>query len=258
MKKIAGVISFGVLTISIGLILFGCKKYAKDEDKVFGVFFRQIYGTVGMVYEDNYLMNFTVYCFNETAPDTEDLSKWSFDNPNVQIGSMEYNLSYQENDLNVYTLTIGMKVKQDGDFTVHSLNYYSDDGGKRFPFGEIVLCRNTENPVFLAHGCDLYTGTKTATISFSDNNEQDFEIVDLHLGKQDILTYEYEKNVFYETGHELRYSIKIDSSEKDGDVIICAPVFIINAEGENKFFAPYIPISYSKQMSYLDIREYVK
>lgn len=258
------VISLCVLlsvSIIIGIIGFFAK-----QDKTKGTFFRKMYGSVGIANNEEYTMKMILFSFGEKVDFLNDWKNISFDNDAVNITNLSYEVQDKENDLTIYAVFVSIKMRQQGRYVVKSLNYdvKNDEGdsncdNKTFPLGEIYFIYEGGDDDFLLHGCNTNIVNGEAVFTFSADNPKPFRITDI-IVEGDNIKYKYNKNVQFEPGNDLIYKIIVDSNISQYDLNVLQPIFVIEYEGdkEKKYFSPYMIVFSGVDMTYDEIKEYVK
>lgn len=251
-----------VLGIAVLLVLgiWGTKKYYELADNINGKYFRQMHGVIGIVSQDEYVLNFQLFDFDGEVDFLKNPSFLSFDNTNVLISKVTYTKEDSDKDLGIYTVAMNLKFLEDGVFDVTSLKYNDGENNYCYKLGKITFVCDKGNDCFLLHGVETIITDNKARITFLSNNEKNFKICDLVIPEMEGASFNYMKNEKFVSGTDFLYEIDIDYEGKKGDVFVFQPIFEIEIEGEKqiKKFVPQVMISKSSELSYKEVREYVK
>lgn len=254
--KIVYIILVPVLcvAIAVGAIVFHASK-----DVIEGCFIRKMYGSIGIANEDNYAMTMVLFCFNSDVSFLDDKENIVFDNPNVEIADLSYEVQNVDGDLTVYDVLVTIKMEQVGQHDVTSLVYNGEEKDV-FPIGEIHFFYQDNASDFLLHGCNTKIDNGEAVFQFSAENTRGFTITDVIVADDTWSKYTFEKNVYFTPGQELTYLINVDSSVSAHDLLVMQPIFEIQYDGsaEKQYFSPYMIVFSGNDMTYDDIKEYVK
>lgn len=275
-KIIIGVLSVLVvaLAICIGVLVYN-NQPTKDNntqktstsDKVKGVYFRKVYGSMGAIHCDDDISNkctfkTEVYAFDSSVKFLNDISKLRFDNDNVYIAKVVVNDNPEkENDLTKYTVSFTVGFAKDGNYSVTNLVY--EDGNKtvKYPIGNIAFAYKMGQPVNLHQGIDTEITNNKIAYYFLEDNKESFTVEGLISGESSGFTYTYKKNVKFTPGKQLDYYVDINSNATDADTTVFCPLFEIKTENSNqtKYFVP-ISQTYGgdNNISYNQIKEYVQ
>lgn len=260
MKKIFSVVATvlsvaSVIVISIGIIL-----YNQDKDIIKGCFFRKMYGSIGIVEGDEYIINMNMFCFDSDIDFMKNVNDLCFDNPDVSIKSIDITEQDQNGDLIIYDLSMRLSVNKDGQSNITTLMYSDGSNNATYEIGNIAFIKYNENGIYFAHGCDSNFIENQAIINFSKNNETVFTVTDLIYAESDMYTCSYDKEMSFTPGHELLCNLNVETSYDDRDIFLFQPIFVIKFENDSKdyYFVPNIPVRNARNMTFYDIREYVK
>ncbi len=262
------------LAICIG-VLFYNNQPTKDNntqktstsDKVKGVYFRKVYGSMGAIHGEGITNNkctfkTQIYAFDSNVKFLNDISKLRFDNDNVYIAKVVVNDNPEkENDLTKYTVSFTVGFAKDGNYSVTNLVY--EDGNKtvKYPMGNIAFAYKMGQPVNLHQGIDTEITNNKIAYYFLEDNKEPFTVEGLVSGESSGFTYTYKKNVKFTPGKQLDYYVDINSNATDADTTVFCPLFEIKTENSNqtKYFVP-ISQTYGgdNNISYNQIKEYVQ
>lgn len=254
--KIVFIILIPVLcvAIAVGAIFFHASK-----DVIEGCFIRKMYGSIGIANEDNYAMTMVLFSFNSDASFLDDKENIAFDNSSVEIVDLSYKVQNVDGDLTVYDVLVTIKMEQVGRHDVTSLVYNGEEKAV-FPIGEIHFFYQDHASDFLLHGCNTNIDNGEAVFQFSAENTQGFTITDVIVADDKRSKYTFEKDVHFTPGQELTYLINVNSSVSDYDLLVLQPIFEIQYDGsaEKQYFSPYMIVFSGNDMTYDEIKEYVK
>lgn len=262
------------LAICIGVLVYN-NQPTKDNntqktstsDKVKGVYFRKLYGSIGVLKSENTTNDQStfrteVYAFNSNTKFLDDISKLSFDNDNVLVKDVIVaDHPEKDNDLTKYTVSFTVGFAKDGNYSVTNLVY--EDGNKtvKYPMGNIAFAYKMGQPVNLQQGIDTEITNNKIAYYFLGDNKEPFTVKGLVSGDNDQFKYTYKKNVKFTPGKQLDYYIKINSNATGADTTVFCPLFEIKTENSNqtKYFVP-ISQTYGgdNNLSYNQIKEYVQ
>lgn len=256
MKKIFFTIA---ILLSVSFVAIGIIKYDNSSEKIEGCYFRKMYGSIGIVEGDEYIINMNMFCFNSDIDFLNDIRNLCFDNSEVSIKSLDITEHYRENDLIIYNLSFRISVKNDGQSNVTALSYTNGNNITTYELGNIAFIKKNNNSIYFKHGCDLNFIDNNSTINFDESNEEAFTISDIIIADSDMYNCLYDKNISFEPGNELIYNLGINTKVSN-DIILIQPIFIIKFDGDidEYYFTSNIPVCYENEMTYLDIMEYVK
>lgn len=262
------------LAICIG-VLFYNNQPTKDNntqktstsDKVKGVYFRKVYGSMGAIHGEGITNNkctfkTQIYAFDSNVKFLNDISKLRFDNDNVYIAKVVVNDNPEkENDLTKYTVSFTVGFAKDGNYSVTNLVY--EDGNKtvKYPIGNIAFAYKMGQPVNLHQGIDTEITNNKIAYYFLEDNKEPFTVEGLVSGESSGFTYTYKKNVKFTPGKQLDYYVDINSNATDADTTVFCPLFEIKTENSNqtKYFVPISQIyGGDNNLSYNQIKEYVQ
>lgn len=248
---------FVLIGIVIGLGVFS---YFNQEDKMEGNYFRKMYGSIGMVNEQEYSITIDLFCFNDDVDFLNDIGKLTFDNNNISIKHVSYEEKNREKDLVVYSVCFSISAENNGRYDITTLHYQNDDKTISYPLGKLSFVCEYGNSIFLYHGCNTMIRDGKAVFTFSSKNEEAFTVVDLKLAEENGINYNYEKNVSYVPGNEISYELNVDYSVNEGDLFVVQPIFEIKVDGkkEVQFFTTNILVHSGDGLTYKQIKEYVK
>lgn len=260
MKKKFNIIALVLAFVSFISVSIGIFKYNKNKEIIKGCFFRKMYGSVGIVEGDEYIINMNMFCFDSDIDFLKNIDFLSFDNPDVLIKSLDVTEQEKNGDLIVYNLDFRLSVNKDGQSNITALNYNDGSNTAVYKIGDLALIKNNGNSIYLKYGLDsLFINNNTA-ITFAKDNEETFTVSDLIYAKNDMYTCSYDKDMSFTPGTDLIYNINVDTSYDDRDIFLFQPIFVIKHENDSKsyYFTPNMPICNAKDLTFLDIREYVK
>lgn len=254
--KIVFIILIPVLSLAI---VAGAIAFHASKDVIEGCFIRKMYGSIGIANEDDYAMTMVLFSFNSDASFLDDKENIAFDNSNVEIVDLSYKVQNVDGDLTVYDVLVTIKMKKVGRHDVTSLVYNGEEK-EVFPIGEIHFFYQDTASDFLLHGCNTNIYNGEAVFQFSAENTRGFTITDVIVADDERSKYTYEKNVHFTPGEELTYIINVNSSENDHNLLVLQPIFEIQYDGseEKQYFSPYMLVFSGSNMTYDEIKEYVK
>lgn len=254
--KIAFIILIPILCVAI---LAGTIAFYSNKDVIEGCFFKKMYGSIGITDDDNYAMAMVLYNFNSDVSFLDDKENIAFDNSNVKIEDISYKVQNVDGDLTVYDVTVNIEMKMVGQHDVTSLVYNGEEK-EVFPIGEIHFFYQDNAIDFLQHGCNTNIINGEALFSFSAENTRGFTITNVIVADDERSKYTFEKDVHFTPGEELIYIINVNSSVSDHDLLVLQPIFEIQYDGskEKQYFSPYMLEFKGNNMTYDEIKEYVK
>lgn len=275
-KIIIGVLSVLVvaLAICIGVLVYN-NQPTKDNntqktstsDKVKGVYFRKLYGSIGVLKSENTTNDQStfrteVYAFNSNTKFLDDISKLSFDNDNVLVKDVIVaDHPEKDNDLTKYVVSFKVGFSTEGKYTITNLVY--KNGGKtvKYPIGKVSFNYVNGQSVDIKQGISAEITNNEACYSFLEANKKTFTVKGLVSGDNDQFKYTYKKNVKFTPGKQLDYYVDINSNATGADTTVFCPLFEIKTENSNqtKYFVP-ISQTYGgdNNISYNQIKEYVQ
>ena len=262
MKKTTKIVVFSLCVFLLISILIGVAFFVAKQDNTKGLYFRKMYGSIGIVNNVEYTMQMVLYSFEEKVDFLNDLDNISFDNKAVSITNISYKVQSTENDLTIYSVLVSLKLQKQGRHIVNYLNYNGQTENledESFCLGELCfIYEGTENE-FIQHGCNTNIDNGEAVFTFSADNTKAFTIIDTIVDGRNI-KYEYNKNVHFTPGTDLTYIINVDSSVSKYDLLLLQPIFVIEYEDaeEYNYFSPYMIVYSGVDMTYDEIKEYVK
>ncbi len=110
MKKIFNVVATVLAVASIIVISIGIILYNQNKDIIKGCYFRKMYGSIGIVAGDEYIINMNVFCFDSDIDFMKNVNDLCFDNPDVSIKSIDITGQDQKDDLIIYNLSMRLSV----------------------------------------------------------------------------------------------------------------------------------------------------
>ncbi len=260
MKKKLSIIALALAFVSVISVSIGIYQYNKNKEIIKGCFFRKMYGSVGIVEGNEYLINMNMFCFDSNIDFLKKTDFLSFDNPDVFIKSLDITEQDKNGELIIYNLVFRLSVNKDGQSNITALNYNDGTNISVYKIGDIALIKNNVNSIYLQYGIDSLFINNNTNIIFSKENEEPFTVSDLIYAKNDMYICSYDKDMSFTPGKDLIYNINVDTSYDDRDIFLFQPIFVIKHENESKnyYFTPNMPICNAKELTFLDIREYVK
>lgn len=254
--KIAFIILIPILCVAI---VASTIAFYANKDVIEGCFIRKMYGSIGIANEGNYSMTMVLFNFNSDASFLDDKENIAFDNSNVEIADLSYEVQNVDGDLTVYDVTVNIEMKMVGQHDVTSLVYNGEEK-EVFPIGEIHFFYQDNAIDFLQHGCNTNINNGEALFQFSEENTRGFTITDVIVADDKRNKYTFEKDVHFTPGKELIYIINVNSSVSDHDLLVLQPIFEIQYDGskEKQYFSPYMLVFSGNDMTYDEIKEYVK
>ena len=260
MKKIFNVVATVLSVASIIVISIGIILYNQNKDIIKGCFFRKMYGSIGIVEGDEYIINMNMFCFDSDIDFMKNVNDLSFDNPDVLIKSIDITEQDQKGDLIIYNLSMRLSVNKDGQSNITTLMYSDGSNNSTYEIGNIAFIKHNENSIYFAHGCDLNFIENQAIINFSKDNETGFTVTDLIYAESEMYMCSYDKELSFTPGYELLCNFNVETSCDDRDIFLFQPIFVIKLENDsnNYYFVPNMPVCNARDMTFADIREYVK
>lgn len=264
MKKSKIVIFVLAIVVTVVSVAFlGMRLHAKNEnDQMKGIYFRNMYGSVGIAGKNAYSINLEMYSFGNCNLDfLKDPERLVFDNDNVEIDGVSYNVQKKEKDLVEYTVRLDISFANGGRQDVSALHYLAEDGHQEnYQIGRISFLNKGHESLYLKHGCDTTINKDQAMYTFLKDNKTPFVIKNLILADGKGIKYSYKKNVSFTPGKELDYVLHVEYSGSDQDLFVVQPIFEIQFKGSDQvqYFSTEIPASCGKDLTYTEIKEYVK
>ena len=275
-KIIIGVLSVLVvaLAICIGVLIYN-NQSAKDNNtqktstahKVKGVYFRKLYGSIGVLQSDDNTNNQTtfkteVYAFNSNTKFLKDIGKLSFDNDNVLVKDVIVaDHPEKDNDLTKYVVSFKVGFSTEGKYTITNLVYKNNGKTVKYPIGKVSFNYIKGQSVVIKQGISAEITNNKACYSFLEANKKPFTVKGLVSDDNDEFQYTYKKNVKFTPGKQLDYYIKINSNASSADSMVFSPIFEIKMENSNKvkYLVPFTQIyGGDNNLSYDQIEEYVQ
>lgn len=275
-KIIIGVLSVLVVALAICIVVLVYNNQpTKDNntqktstsDKVKGVYFRKLYGSIGVLKSENTTNDQStfrteVYAFNSNTKFLDDISKLSFDNDNVLVKDVIVaDHSEKDNDLTKYVVSFKVGFSTEGKYTITNLVY--KNGGKtvKYPIGKVSFNYVNGQSVDIKQGISAEITNNEACYSFLEANKKPFTVKGLVSGDNDQFKYTYKKNVKFTLGKQLDYYIKINSNASSADSMVFSPIFEIKMDNSNKvkYLVPFTQIyGGDNNLNYDQIEEYVQ
>ena len=237
------------------------------SDKVKGVYFRKLYGSIGVLKSENTTNDQStfrteVYAFNSNTKFLDDISKLSFDNDNVLVKDVIVaDHPEKDNDLTKYVVSFKVGFSTEGKYTITNLVY--KNGGKtvKYPIGKVSFNYVNGQSVDIKQGISAEITNNEACYSFLEANKKTFTVKGLVSGDNDQFKYTYKKNVKFTPGKQLDYYIKINSNASSADSMVFSPIFEIKMDNSNKvkYLVPFTQIyGGDNNLNYDQIEEYVQ
>lgn len=260
MKKKFSIIAVALSVVSVIAVSVGIISYNKNKDVIKGCFFRKMYGSIGIVEGDEYIINMNMFCFDSDIDFLKDVNSLCFDDPDISIKSIDITEQDKKGDLTIYNLSMRLSVNKDGQSNITVLSYTDGVNYSEYEIGDLAFIKHDENSLYLTHGCDSGFIDDQAIINFGKDNDTPFTVKDIIFAESDMYTCSYDKELSYAPGNELICDLKVETSYDDRDLFLFQPIFVIELENDSKnyYFTPNMPICNAKDMTFLDIREYVK
>lgn len=275
-KIIIGVLSVLVVALAICIVVLVYNNQpTKDNntqktstsDKVKGVYFRKLYGSIGVLKSENTTNDQStfrteVYAFNSNTKFLDDISKLSFDNDNVLVKDVIVaDHPEKDNDLTKYVVSFKVGFSTEGKYTITNLVY--KNGGKtvKYPIGKVSFNYVNGQSVDIKQGIGAEITNNEACYSFLEANKKPFTVKGLVSGDNDQFKYTYKKNVKFTPGKQLDYYIKINSNASSADSMVFSPIFEIKMDNSNKvkYLVPFTQIyGGDNNLNYDQIEEYVQ
>lgn len=161
----------------------------------------------------------------------------------------------------MYSVLVTIKMQEVGQHEVTSLVYIGNGEEETvYPIGNIHFIYNDDASDFLLHGCNTNIDDGKAVFQFSAENDRAFTITDVLIADDKLSKYSFEKNVPFTPGNDLVYTINVDSSVSEYDLLVLQPIFEIqfNDSSEKQYFSPYMIVFRGSDMTYDEIKEYVR
>lgn len=261
MKKQFKLFFVVITSVLCAAIVIGAIIFHTSRDRIEGCFFRKMYGSIGVANEDDYAMQLNLFCFDEDVPFLQDHAHLMFDNPNVKIVDLSYDVQKVDNDLTVYSVLVTIRMQEVGQHEVTSLIYIGNSEEEVvYPIGKIHFIYHDDASDFLLHGCNTNIDDGKAVFQFSAENDRAFTITDVLTADDELSKYSFEKNVSFTPGEDLVYAINVDSSVSEYDLLVLQPIFEIQFDNANEkqYFSPYMIVFRGSDMTYDEIKEYVR
>lgn len=275
-KIIIGVLSVLVVALAICIVVLVYNNQpTKDNntqktstsDKVKGVYFRKLYGSIGVLKSENTTNDQStfrteVYAFNSNTKFLDDISKLSFDNDNVLVKDVIVaDHPEKDNDLTKYVVSFKVGFSTEGKYTITNLVY--KNGGKtvKYPIGKVSFNYVNGQSVDIKQGIGAEITNNEACYSFLEANKKPFTVKGLVSGDNDQFKYTYKKNVKFTPGKQLDYYIKINSNASSADSMVFSPIFEIKMDNSNKvkYLVPFTQIyGGDNNLNYDQIEGYVQ
>lgn len=275
-KIIIGVLSVLVVALAICIVVLVYNNQpTKDNntqktstsDKVKGVYFRKLYGSIGVLKSENTTNDQStfrteVYAFNSNTKFLDDISKLSFDNDNVLVKDVIIaDHPEKDNDLTKYVVSFKVGFSTEGKYTITNLVY--KNGGKtvKYPIGKVSFNYVNGQSVDIKQGISAEITNNEACYSFLEANKKPFTVKGLVSGDNDQFKYTYKKNVKFTPGKQLDYYIKINSNASSADSMVFSPIFEIKMDNSNKvkYLVPFTQIyGGDNNLNYDQIEGYVQ
>lgn len=275
-KIIIGVLSVLVVALAICIVVLvynnqptkdNNTQKASTSDKVKGVYFRKLYGSIGVLKSENTTNDQStfrteVYAFNSNTKFLDDISKLSFDNDNVLVKDVIVaDHPEKDNDLTKYVVSFKVGFSTEGKYTITNLVY--KNGGKtvKYPIGKVSFNYVNGQSVDIKQGIGAEITNNEACYSFLEANKKPFTVKGLVSGDNDQFKYTYKKNVKFTSGKQLDYYIKINSNASSADSMVFSPIFEIKMDNSNKvkYLVPFTQIyGGDNNLNYDQIEGYVQ
>lgn len=254
-----------MLALFFVVTLVGCNsQQSKDNSKIKGNYFRQIYGSVGISedsYSTNYLLNAELYSFNDNVDFLKNKDNIKFNDTDVNIENITYEKERTEKDLTIYHIVLDISFEKQGNYNISSLLCFNDNNYNSYSLGNISFnCKKGKN-ISLKHSCDTNTYNNNAHYYFIKNNKEPFTICDLITDNNgEYFSCDYKKNVNFTPNKQLNYNVKINTPVSKEDTFIFQPIFKIKMENSNEigYFTPEVPVCENDNMNYSQIKQYVQ
>lgn len=275
-KIIIGVLSVLVVALAICIVVLvynnqptkdNNTQKASTSDKVKGVYFRKLYGSIGVLKSENTTNDQStfrteVYAFNSNTKFLDDISKLSFDNDNVLVKDVIVaDHPEKDNDLTKYVVSFKVGFSTEGKYTITNLVY--KNGGKtvKYPIGKVSFNYVNGQSVDIKQGISAEITNNEACYSFLETNKKPFTVKGLVSGDNDQFKYTYKKNVKFTPGKQLDCYIKINSNASSADSMVFSPIFEIKMDNSNKvkYLVPFTQIyGGDNNLNYDQIEGYVQ
>lgn len=243
-----------LLVISFSLIIIGIALYEGFKDRTKGCFFRQVYGSVGLLDGGNISINYELFNFSNSSMNfLDDMDNLSFDNDSIKIDSISYSKKNSESNLDVYDVEILISIVKSQKVSIKKLIYNQIE---EYPLGDLTLCIENYERISINHSVDTNFYDNRALIRLSNNKDYSFTVQkiiydDKYIDKinYNLLTIDINK-----TGE---ISIELINTTSGFDLFYFLPIFEIELNDETKYFTPLSYTTNYEGMTYLEIREYV-
>lgn len=275
-KIIIGVLSVLVVALAICIVvLVYNNQQTKDNNtqktstshKVKGVYFRKLYGSIGVLKSENTTNDQStfrteVYAFNSNTKFLDDISKLSFDNDNVLVKDVIVaDHPEKDNDLTKYVVSFKVGFSTEGKYTITNLVYKNGEKTVKYPIGKVSFNYVNGQSVDIKQGIGAEITNNEACYSFLEANKKPFTVKGLVSGDNDQFKYTYKKNVKFTPGKQLDYYIKINSNASSADSMVFSPIFEIKMDNSNKvkYLVPFTQIyGGDNNLNYDQIEGYVQ
>lgn len=275
-KIIIGVLSVLVVALAICIVVLVYNNQpTKDNNtqktstshKVKGVYFRKLYGSIGVLKSENTTNDQStfrteVYAFNSNTKFLDDISKLSFDNDNVLVKDVIVaDHPEKDNDLTKYVVSFKVGFSTEGKYTITNLVYKNGEKTVKYPIGKVSFNYVNGQSVDIKQGIGAEITNNEACYSFLEANKKPFTVKGLVSGDNDQFKYTYKKNVKFTPGKQLDYYIKINSNASSADSMVFSPIFEIKMDNSNKvkYLVPFTQIyGGDNNLNYDQIEGYVQ
>lgn len=251
----------GFLILSLCFITTGLFLYNYFKDNLSGIYIRKIYGSVSNLENNSLIFNYEVYNFdNQNMDFLKEVDYLRLNDENTMIYSIQFSLENKVNDLVIYDLKIILDFKKYGEINIKQLIYEKDEQYLEFELGDIKILNLEKKRLSLNHGVDSNFYNNTAYVTFSASNLYAFRIEELIYANAYIKNLKYEDNQKYVPQDTLDFVYEIENSVNEYDVFVFLPVFKLSMEstGETSYFNPRNWTMEKKELTYVQIKEYVK
>lgn len=261
MKKQLKILFLVSISVLCTAIVVWAIVFHTSRDRIEGCYFRKMYGSIGVANEEDYALQLNLFSFDDDVPFLHDHGHLLFDNANVKIVDLSYDIQKVDNDLTVYSALVTIKMQEVGQHEVTSLIYIGNSGEETvYPIGKIHFIYHDDASDFLPHGCDTNIYDGKAVFQFSAENDRAFTITDVLIADVELSKFSFAKNVPFTPGEDLVYTINVDSSVSEYDLLVLQPIFEIQFDDSNEkqYFSPYMNVFKGSDMTYDEIKEYVR
>ena len=250
-----------IVIISLSLMVSGAILYYHFSNKIHGVFFRKMTGVLGVPRNQTLTLNFDVFSFGEKKDFQERFSDPKFNDHDISIRAMRVNEKMRDNDLIVYSVSFDIELTEYRKYLITSIRLKDGDRYSEMPIGRIVIDYIDANSEPIDYGIEPSMRDNQAVFEFRETNLDAFTIVGLKEINIDNVRLTWDKLVCFTPGENKEYCVNVNyTPDKKGDVLILQPIFEIqySESDEIAFFIPFSPATYSEEMTYQMIRDYVK